>query len=60
MLCLIVDHEDTDLVIGAAGPKLLVDEFRRECGERPVSLGGANEYIEHLARRIGAGQWPVI
>ena len=50
MLCLIVDHEDTDKVIGAAGPKSLVDEFRHECGEKPVSLGGASEHIEHLAR----------
>ena len=60
MLCLIVDHEDTDRVIGAAGPKLLVDEFRHECGEKPVSLGSAGEYIERLAQQIGEGRWPVI
>lgn len=60
MLCLIVDYEDTDRVIGAAGPKSLVDEFRRKCGEKPVPLGSAGEHIEHLARQIGEGRCLVL
>lgn len=60
VLCLVVDFENTDKVIGAAGPKLIVERFKKDTGEQPVVIGGAEEYVSNLVQQIGRGQCPAM
>ena len=60
LLCLIVDYENTDRVIGAAGDKSAVEQFKKETDGKPFLLGGAGEYVKHLTKQISEGRWPVM
>ncbi len=61
MICLIVSSKNSDLVMGAAGPAILLEIFKREHDERePVLLGGPKEYVEVLVDRIKNHKWPSI
>ena len=61
MICLIVSSKNSDLVMGAAGPTVLMELFKREYDERePVLLGGPEEYLEVLTDRIKNHKWPSI
>lgn len=55
MLVLVVDFEDTDMVIGAAGPKHLVENFQKETKGIPVCLGRVSEYVDSLVERVMKG-----
>ncbi len=59
-LCLIMDFEDAKKVIGAAGPKVFVEQFKKETKEKPVRLGGPREFVQYMTKQVGEGQWPVI
>lgn len=58
MFCLIVDFDNTDKVIGAAGDKVKIQEFAKETKGIPVSLGQTSEYIERLVEKATEGIWP--
>ncbi len=58
MLCLVVDFEDTDLVIGVGGDRPAVQEFDRETKGMPVRLGRVSEYVERLVEKATEGIWP--
>lgn len=60
MLVLVVDFEDTDRVIGAAGPKHLVEQFQKETNGAPVSLGTVSQYAERLVEKAMEGMWPAM
>jgi len=47
-LCLITDFDDSDEIVGAAGPKHLVARAG------PGRVGGAREYAANLIRQYGA------
>ena len=58
MLCLVVDFEDTDKVIGAGGDKPMIQQFEKETKGIPVRLGQASQYVERLVEKATEGTWP--
>lgn len=58
MLCLVVDYEDTDEVIGACGDKPAVELFEKETKGLPVKLGASSGYVERLVEKATEGIWP--
>ena len=60
MLVLVLDFDDTDLVIGAAGPSNLVAEFQKETHGLPVPVGTFSAYVEDIVEKAGAGIWPAM
>ncbi len=58
MLCLVVDFDDTDKVIGAGGDKPMVQQFEKETKGIPVRLGRVSEYVERLVEKATEGIWP--
>ena len=58
MLCLVVDYEDSDKVIGACGDKPKVEQFEKETSRIPVRLGRSSEYVERIVDRAMEGIWP--
>ncbi len=58
MLCLMVDFEDTDKVIGAGGDRSAVQQFEKETKGLPVRLGRVSDYVENLVEKVTEGIWP--
>lgn len=58
MLCLVVDFEDTDKVIGAGGDKPAVQQFEKETKGISVRLGKTSQYVERLIEKATEGIWP--
>ena len=58
MLVLVVDFDDSDLVIGAAGPSNLVEDFQKETCGLQVPVGTFSHYVDDIVEKAGEGIWP--
>jgi hypothetical protein len=46
VLCLIMDDEPSQTVVGVAGPKELTDAFRKEHGDRPTKMKASKSSLQ--------------
>lgn len=54
--CLIVDFEDTERVIGAAGPKDFIEEVESKEVNGTVRLGNTSGWIENIVSAAQEGR----
>ena len=54
--CLIVDYEDTERVIGVAGPKDLIAEVESKAVNGYISLGRSSDWIKNIVSAAQQGR----
>jgi len=54
--CLIVDHEDTERVIGVAGPRDLIKEVESKAVNGVIKLGSSGDWIKNIVAAAQQGR----
>lgn len=54
--CLIVDYEDTEKIIGVAGPKDLREEVERKTVDGVIRLGTSSDWIKNIVSAAQQGR----
>ena len=54
--CLVVDYEDTERIIGVAGPGHLIKEVTNKAASEIIYVGGAKAFIENVVAAAKEGR----